>query len=159
MLHAGVVPAVVPPVEFGDPEAVIVFDDGFGTCAAHGCPEQQQILYLRRCCIAGGPIFGDEVAGDQGIGKALEFFQSKSLVELSLGRRRRLPEAEAERAGPVVRGFQQIVQLAEQGLAGMLLDDTPAPIIRRGVAQRAEHTVQAGRSVSARRQFEFERVE
>ena len=79
MLHAGVIPAVVPPVEFGDPEAVIVFDDGFwdvrrpwmSQAAANPAP-------AARCRIAGAPIFGDQVADDQGIGKALEFFPGQA---------------------------------------------------------------------------------
>ena len=76
--------------------------------------------------------------GDDGFGERKQLFQVERFIEFSLGSRRLLSEAKAERSGAVVRGIEQVIKLAELRHTGMFFDDAAAPIIGAGIAQRAE---------------------
>ena len=122
MFNASFVPLVVFTIEFGDPQRAIFLDDRLRPRAAHGGADEQQLLGL-----------GDLGDGRQffvvhdGVGDRLQFREIDRLVEFTLRGRRFRPQAEAQRACPVVRRVQEIIEFAKTRLADMAFDDTPAP--------------------------------
>lgn len=95
---------------------------------AHGRAEQHQVLDLR-----GFGIVWNFVP-DQRVGKRLKLFEIQSLVEFPSRGGRGLVQPEAKGACPVIRRFQKVIQFPQLRFAGVLLDDSAAPVIRSGKA-------------------------
>jgi len=148
------VPAVVGPVELGEPETVCVFDHSLGPGAPHGGAQEEKRLDL-----AGLGVGGQRLVPDDRIGQSLKPLEVQCLVERAPWCRGGLAKTEAEGAGAVVRRVKQVVQFPKLGFAEMPLDDPPAPEIRPGVAECSEDAVQAGRLKDAAGEAQLDRIE
>ena len=125
VLDARIVEAVFAGAEFREPETAVILDNRLRTGAAHRGAGIDQIAGL-----------GDEFIGTIGIighdriGSGLETREVERAVERAARSGRRDIETEPERAGPVIRPLQQIVEFFENGEAGVFFDYPAAPIIR-----------------------------
>ena len=55
--------------------------------------------------------------------------------------------------------MQQVIQFTERRRAGALFDKPPAPVVRAGIAQRAEDPSQALGLEGARAELQLERID
>ncbi len=117
-------------------------------------PTSTQILDL-----AGFHAFRRLAVGNDGVGERQQFFELERPIEFTLGSGRLAAKPEAERARPVVRRIEQVIELTELRFARMFLDDAAAPIIRAGIAQRPEHAAERRRAVGALAQLQLERID
>jgi hypothetical protein len=153
VFNTGIVPAVIQPVEFGQPKPMVILHDYLRTGAAHRCAQQQQFLNLRRGWVRGNFVL------NQGVGEILQFGAVDGLVELSLRGGGHIAEPEAKRSCSVIGRFQKVVHLSQIGLSCVLFDDTASPIIGTGVTQWAEDSFQMHGAVGFVGQLQFHRVD
>src|SRR6266511_1197703 len=107
MFDPCIVPTVVRTVKLRDPKAFVVFHNSLRTGAAHRCADEHQILDLR------GLLSLDVLLPHEGFGNFVKLREFDRLVELAARSGRLLPKSKSERPGAVVRGIEQIVQLAK----------------------------------------------
>ena len=136
VLDTRVVPLVIATIEFCEPKPVRILDDGIRARAAHLGADQHQVFDL-----SGLRAVRQVFAGDDCVGVRDQPFKIERLVELSSRSGGLGAKAESECACAAIRSVEQLVDLFELRHSSMFFDDAAPPMVRTGIAQRAEHAL------------------